>query len=69
VPTGLSVPQAQEELMRALFAELFQNAAPELTLGEAVQRAKRKVDGKAPETREVIDTFVLLGDPALTMMR
>jgi hypothetical protein len=70
-PTGLSVPQAQEELMRALFAELFGNAtsAAGLTLGEAIMRAKHKVDGKSPEAREVIDTFALLGDPALSIFR
>lgn len=67
VPTGLSVPQAQEELMRALFAELSGN--PAASLGEAIARAKRKVDGKSPETREVIDTFVWLGDPALRVLR
>lgn len=65
VPTGLSMPQAQEELMRALFAELSANPAP--TLGEAIARAKRRVNGTAPDTREVIDTFVWLGDPALML--
>lgn len=67
VPTGLSLPQAQEELMRALFAELSANPAP--TFGEAIMRAKRRLNGTAPDTREVIDTFVLLGDPALMIAR
>lgn len=67
VPTGLSLPQAQEALMRALFAEMTANPAP--TFGEAIARAKRRVDGTTPEMREVIDTFVLLGDPALVIAR
>lgn len=63
VPTGLSLPDAQGELMDALFAEIFENSAP--TLGEALTRAKQKIRGDSPQVREVIETFVLLGDPAL----
>jgi hypothetical protein len=63
VPTGLSLPEAQKEMMRNLYAELFQNNTP--TWGEALQRAKQKMRGDVPEMREVIETFVLLGDPAL----
>ena len=47
----------------ALFDQLFVQRAP--TLGEAIMRAKQKVSAADPETREVVDTFVLLGDPAL----
>lgn len=67
VPTGLSLPQSQEELMRALFAEMLANPAP--TFGEAIMRAKRRLNGAIPDTREVIDTFVWLGDPALVVAR
>jgi hypothetical protein len=67
VPTGLSLPQTQEELMRALFAEMF--ASPTVTLGEAIMRAKQRIDGNVPDRREVIETFVLLGDPALMVAR
>jgi hypothetical protein len=63
VPTGLSVPDAQRELMRALFAELFENSTP--TLGQALTRAKQTLNAGTAEMREVIDTFGLLGDPAL----
>ncbi len=63
VPTGLSLPTAQDEMMRALFDQLFVQHAP--TLGEAIMQAKRHVAADTPETREVLDTFVLLGDPAL----
>jgi hypothetical protein len=63
VPTGLSLPQAQDELMRGLFGELF--AGSDVTLGEAIMRAKQKMPDASPDMREVIDTFGLLGDPAL----
>ena len=63
VPTGLSLPAAQDDMMGALFDQLFVQRAP--TLGEAIMRAKQKMSATDPETREVIDTFVLLGDPAL----
>ena len=49
--------------MGALFDQLFVQRAP--TLGEAIMHAKQKLSAIEPETREVIDTFVLLGDPAL----
>ncbi|MBI5303657.1 MAG: hypothetical protein HY868_16090 [Chloroflexi bacterium] len=63
VPTGISFSSAQSELMHALFGELFERAAP--TLGEGLTRAKQKLDADSPAVREVIETFVLLGDPAL----
>jgi hypothetical protein len=63
VPTGLSLPSAQDVLMEKLFVELFTQRAP--TLGEAMTRAKQQVDPTSPELREVLETFVLLGDPAL----
>jgi hypothetical protein len=53
--------------MKALFAELFGNSAP--TLGQALARAKQKLDAGAPDIREVIDTFGLLGDPALEIRK
>ncbi len=65
VPTGLSFPTAQRRLMEALFTELFENKNP--TLGEALLQAKQKVDAGAPEQREVIETFGILGDPALAI--
>lgn len=63
VPTGLSLPGSQDVLMNALFNELFVNRAP--TLGEAIERAKQQLDASSPDTREVMQTFELLGDPAL----
>ncbi|MEW5717218.1 MAG: C25 family cysteine peptidase [Chloroflexota bacterium] len=63
VPTGLSLPPDQQMLMRALFDELFAQRTP--TLGEALTRAKQKMDVSAETLREVVETFGLLGDPAL----
>ena len=63
VPTGLSFPIPQDELVRALFSELVGKSVP--TVGEAVMNAKRRVPAASEENREVIETFVWLGDPAL----
>jgi Peptidase family C25 len=63
VPSGLSLPGAQDVMMRNLFKELFGH--PDTTLGEAIMRAKQETQGDSPDIREVIDTFGLLGDPAL----
>ncbi|MBI4768950.1 MAG: hypothetical protein HY784_00685 [Chloroflexi bacterium] len=62
-PTGLSIQYAQEQLMIPLFDQLFRGGAP--TLGEAIMLAKLAVTDPSPEVREVLDTFTLLGDPAL----
>jgi hypothetical protein len=67
VPTGLSFPVYQDQLMTALFEELFQNSAP--TLGEAILHAKQKMKAETPDAREVLETFVLLGDPALRIRK
>jgi hypothetical protein len=63
VPTGVSFSGAQNELMNALFTELFEKSAP--TLGEAMTRAKQMLNAESSDIREVIETFALLGDPAL----
>jgi hypothetical protein len=63
VPTGLSLPEDQRALMLALFDELFTSRVP--TLGEALMRAKQKMDVSSETLREVVETFGLLGDPAL----
>jgi hypothetical protein len=67
VPTGRSFTSAQERLTDGLFAQLFEKSAP--TLGEAVMRAKQSMNAQAGDEREVIETFVLLGDPALKFER
>ncbi len=66
-PTGLSLSDAQDTLMVSLLTELFERGAP--TLGEAMQRAKQAIPRATPDQREVIDTFGILGDPALVLKR
>lgn len=63
VPTGLSLPQAQSELMQVFLARLAIQPTP--TLGQAITQAKQQISTATPEMREVIETFSLLGDPAL----
>ncbi len=63
VPTGLSLTPAQEKLGLALFDALFRARAG--TIGEAIVHAKRALNPDDATEREVIDTFTLLGDPAL----
>jgi len=66
VPTGLSLPDPQKQLMRLLYAELFERGAT--TWGEALWRAKQKMPNDSPDRREVIETFVWIGDPALRVV-
>lgn len=63
VPTGLSLTEDQDILMKTIADELFVKRTS--TLGEAVMNAKQKMDSTREGEREVIDTFGLLGDPAL----
>lgn len=63
VPTGLSFPFAQDALMDQLYQLLFTPTPP--SLGDAMTLAKQKIASDTPELQEVIETFVLLGDPAL----
>lgn len=63
VPTGLSLPDAQREFMSGLFTAMYQPSVA--TLGDAFRQAKQQMQADTPERREVIETFGLLGDPAL----
>lgn len=65
VSTGLSYPGPQSGLAEGLLRAWFQERAE--TLGEAFTRAKRSMPVAAPEYVEVIETFVILGDPALAL--
>ncbi|MGB8643717.1 MAG: C25 family cysteine peptidase [Anaerolineae bacterium] len=62
-PTGVSLSGVQAALMRHLMANLFAQPAP--TLGEAIRAAKGQMDITSPDQVEVMNTFVLLGDPAM----
>lgn len=64
VPTGLSLPDAQDKLTDLLASEWFDRHAA--TLGEALTRAKQQLP-RDSGTDEVSETFVILGDPALRL--
>ena len=63
-PTSLTSSLRQQLLARAFYATVF--TAGEVTLGEAIQEAQRKV-GADPENRDLIETWVLLGDPGIRL--
>jgi len=52
-------------LARALFEALFAGDDP--TLGEAIMRAKRSLPGGGRGYEDLIETYTLLGDPALRL--
>ncbi|RME46927.1 MAG: hypothetical protein D6791_07060 [Chloroflexi bacterium] len=61
--TSLTLPNDQSFLSEALVETLLRNPQP--TLGEAVLEAKRRVPADEAGTRDVMQTFLLFGDPAL----
>jgi len=65
VPSGETMAADQKLLADALFSHLF----TEPTVGEAIMRAKQELDPNRPGLRDVVATFVLLGDPALRLVR
>ncbi len=64
-PTSELLPAEQDALVKALFEALFASDAP--TLGEAVMRAKRSLPGGGRGYEDLIETYTLLGDPALRL--
>ena len=64
-PTSESVPGDQDVLAKALFEALFASDAP--TLGEAVMQAKRNLPDDGQGYEDLIETYTLLGDPALRL--
>ena len=64
-PTSELLPAEQDALVKALFEALFASDAP--TLGEAVMRAKRNLPGSGRGYEDLIQTYTLLGDPALRL--
>ncbi len=63
-PAGITPPARQAVLVDKLYLELGRG---DLTLGEAIQRAKRAALEEDPRTSEVVDGFLLFGDPALRL--
>lgn len=63
-PTSLTLPGDQTFLWKPLVESLL---SEDLTLGEALLQARRNVPVQGPGTLDVMQTFLLFGDPALTL--
>ncbi|MEM7534182.1 MAG: C25 family cysteine peptidase [Chloroflexota bacterium] len=68
-PTGFGVATGHDWLEQGLFISLFDDEVTEL--GKAMTEAKYYMDDHAPAHKydDLIDTFLLLGDPALVVQR
>jgi len=64
-PSSLTLSSDQAPLNQALFDALLVQKVP--TVGLAIMEAKRSLDFETPDQRDVIETFTLLGDPALRL--
>jgi hypothetical protein len=64
-PTSLTLPTDQSFLSTPLVQALQDQAG--VTLGEALLQARRQVPLHDPGTRDVMETFLLFGDPALNV--
>lgn len=64
-PTGLGVVGGHDYLNRGFFKALFQNGA--VTIGEATATGKLYLWGSG-SSRELLDTYLLFGDPALRIL-
>lgn len=67
VPSGRSLTSQQAPLAQAFTTALF--SADVSTLGEALQRAQETILPNGTTPLEVIETFNLLGDPALRFVK
>jgi hypothetical protein len=61
-PSGLGTPAAHEVLATEFYQAVFTDGLH--TLGPAMTQAKFSLWARSPEFEELIDTYVLLGDPA-----
>ncbi|MER2598408.1 MAG: C25 family cysteine peptidase [Caldilineales bacterium] len=66
VPTSESLATDQSELAAAIYSHLF-NDAP--TVGEAIMLGKQDLSAERDLMQDLIETFTLLGDPALRLQR
>jgi hypothetical protein len=62
-PGGMTAPVLQA----ALYSRLYRNLEAGMTLGQAVQRAKRDAVAADPSTLPAAEGFNLLGDPAMAV--
>jgi len=65
-PTSLTLAWDQSFLSKALAEAWLEDSAT--TLGELFLRAQRRVPVDTPGTRDVMQTFLLFGDPALRLI-
>ena len=65
-PTSLTPANDQSFLSNAIAQALLDD--PNARLGQLLLRAQRQVPLQDPGTREVVETFLLFGDPALRMV-
>jgi len=66
-PSSLTLSSDQAPLNQALFDALLVQKVP--TVGLAIMEAKRSLAFHIQDQRDVIETFTLLGDPALRLAR
>lgn len=66
VPTSESLASDQSQLASAVYNHLFGDAA---TIGEAIMLGKRDLKVEDTMMQDLIETFTLLGDPALRLHR
>lgn len=64
-PTSLTLPNDQQVLVDALVQNLHLD--PPLPIGEAVRQARESITLESPGLRDVMLTFLLFGDPAMTV--
>jgi len=64
-PTSLTLPGDQSFFNQALFQALLHERIP--ILGPAIVQAKRQTPADSAESRDVVETFTLFGDPALRL--
>jgi hypothetical protein len=65
-PSSLTLSSDQGPLNRALLSALLSAETP--TIGRAILEAKRSVSAETQSQLDVIETFTLLGDPALRLV-
>lgn len=64
-PSGLGYPRDHERLLEAFYSVLF--SADTVTLGQAITSAKIALANQGDSKQELIDTYILFGDPATQM--
>ena len=63
-PTGLQVHTGHDYLLYGFYDEMFAGAG---TLGEAIMGAKLNLNGSTGSYQDLQDTYMLLGDPAMSL--